>query len=106
MKFCFFLPCRRDVENPLEKILPSRKHQHKNEKCPTGIGHDSHLPSDGDKKLQDSREDLKAATVSEELKSTGKEKPRPRSGLIVRGMMAGPVANSPEVIVDTYRIFC
>ncbi|NWR59862.1 MINY4 hydrolase, partial [Bucorvus abyssinicus] len=87
---------RRDVENPLEKILPSRKHQHKSEKCHTGICHDSHLPSDGDKKLQDSREDLKAPTVSEELKSAGKEKPRPRSGLIVRGMMAGPVANSPE----------
>ncbi|NXF38713.1 MINY4 hydrolase, partial [Nyctibius bracteatus] len=87
---------RYDVENPLDKILPSRKHQHKSEKCHTGTAHNSHLPSDGDKKLKDSREDLKAATISEELKSTVKEKPRPRSGLIVRGMMAGPVASSPE----------
>ncbi|NWT39190.1 MINY4 hydrolase, partial [Chroicocephalus maculipennis] len=87
---------RYDVENPLDKILPSRKHQHKSEKCHTGTIHNSHLPSDGDKKLKDSREDIKAATVSEELKSTVKEKPRLRSGLIVRGMMAGPVASSPE----------
>ncbi|NWS56700.1 MINY4 hydrolase, partial [Chunga burmeisteri] len=87
---------RYDIENPLDKILPSRKHQHKSEKCHTAAIHNSHSPSNGDKKLKDSREDLKAATISEELKSTVKEKPRPRSGLIVRGMMAGPVANSPE----------
>ncbi|NWH53220.1 MINY4 hydrolase, partial [Fregata magnificens] len=87
---------RYDVGNPLDKILPSRKHQHKSEKCHTGTIHNSHLPSDGDKKLKDSREDLKAAMISEELKSTVKEKPRPRSGLIVRGMTAGPVATSPE----------
>ncbi|XP_075275968.1 putative ubiquitin carboxyl-terminal hydrolase MINDY-4 isoform X2 [Opisthocomus hoazin] len=87
---------RYDVENPLDKILPSRKHQHKSEKCRTGTIHNGHLPSDGDKKLKDSREDLKAGMISEELKSTVKEKPRPRSGLIVRGMMAGPVASSPE----------
>ncbi|NXQ97716.1 MINY4 hydrolase, partial [Sagittarius serpentarius] len=89
-------PYRYDVENPLDKILPSRKHQHKSEKCHTGTIHNSHLPFDGDKKLKDSQEDLKAAMISEELKSTVKEKPRPRSGLIVRGMMAGPVASSPE----------
>ncbi|KAF1609730.1 putative ubiquitin carboxyl-terminal hydrolase MINDY-4, partial [Eudyptes chrysolophus] len=87
---------RYDVENPLDKILPSRKHQHKSEKCHTGTIHNSHLPADGDKRLKDSREDLKAAMISEELKSTVKEKPRPRSGLIVRGMMTGPVASSPE----------
>ncbi|NXX21668.1 MINY4 hydrolase, partial [Podargus strigoides] len=87
---------RYDVENPLDKILPSRKHHHKSEKCHTGTIHDSHLPSDGDKKLKDSREDLKAAMISEELKSTVKEKSRPKSGLIARGMMAGPVASSPE----------
>ncbi|NWI26900.1 MINY4 hydrolase, partial [Sula dactylatra] len=83
-------------ENPLDKILPSRKHQHKSEKCHTGTIHNSHLLSDGDKKLKDSREDLKATMISEELKSTVKEKPRHRSGLIVRGMMAGPVASLPE----------
>ncbi|KFZ65919.1 Protein FAM188B, partial [Antrostomus carolinensis] len=87
---------RHDVKNPLDKILPSRKHQHKSEKCHTGTIHNSHLPSDGDKKLKDSREDLKAATISEEMKSAVKEKPKPRSGLIVKGMMAGPVASSPE----------
>ncbi|NXL58528.1 MINY4 hydrolase, partial [Chordeiles acutipennis] len=87
---------RHDVKNPLDKILPSRKHQHKSEKCHTGTIHNSHLPSDGDKKLKDSQEDLKAATNSEEMKSAVKEKPRPRSGLIVRGMMAGPAASSPE----------
>ncbi|NXP25685.1 MINY4 hydrolase, partial [Scytalopus superciliaris] len=87
---------RSDVENPLDKILSSRKHQHRSEKCHTGPVHSSHLPSDGDKKLKDSQEDLKAATVSEELKSTVKEKSKIRSGLIVRAMMAGPVASSPE----------
>ncbi|NXY85058.1 MINY4 hydrolase, partial [Alcedo cyanopectus] len=83
-------------ENPLDKILPSRKHQHRSEKCHPGTIPNSHLPSDGDKKLKDSREDLKAATTSEELKSAAKEKQKSRSGLIVRGMMAGPVASSPE----------
>ncbi|NXT86772.1 MINY4 hydrolase, partial [Anhinga rufa] len=87
---------RYDIEKPLDKILPSRKCQHKNEKCHPGTIHNSHLPSDGDKKLKDSQEDLKAAMISEDLKSTVKEKPRPRSGLIVRGMMAGPVASLPE----------
>ncbi|XP_026697412.1 probable ubiquitin carboxyl-terminal hydrolase MINDY-4 [Athene cunicularia] len=87
---------RYDVENPLDKILPFRKHRHKSEKCHTGTIHNSHLPSDGEKKLKDSREDLKAATISEELKATVREKPRPGSGLFIRGMMAGPVASSPE----------
>ncbi|NXD19298.1 MINY4 hydrolase, partial [Spelaeornis formosus] len=82
---------RYDVENPLDKILPPRKHQHRSEKC-----HSSNLPCAWDKKLKDSREDLKATPVSEELKSTGKEKSRPRAGLIARGMMAGPVASPPE----------
>ncbi|XP_005512473.2 probable ubiquitin carboxyl-terminal hydrolase MINDY-4 [Columba livia] len=87
---------RYDVENPPDKILPSRKHQHKSEKCHTGTIHNSHVPSDGDKKLKDSQEDLKTAMTSEELKSTVKEKTKPRSGLVVRGMMAGPVTSSPE----------
>ncbi|NXF09257.1 MINY4 hydrolase, partial [Smithornis capensis] len=87
---------RYDVENPLDKILSSRKHQHRSEKCHSGTIHNSHLPSDGDKKLKDSREDLKAPTIFEELKSTVKEKSKLRSGLIARGMMAGPVASSPE----------
>ncbi|NXK88411.1 MINY4 hydrolase, partial [Formicarius rufipectus] len=87
---------RSDVENQLDKIPTSRKHQHRSEKCHLGSVHSSHLPSDGDKKLKDSQEDLKAAPVSEELKSTVKEKSKVRSGLIVRGMMAGPVASSPE----------
>ncbi|NXU78861.1 MINY4 hydrolase, partial [Oreotrochilus melanogaster] len=86
---------RGDVKNPPDKILPSRKHRNKSEKCHTGTIPNPHLPSDGDK-LKDSREDLKTATSSEELKSMVKEKPKPRSGLIVRGMMAGPVASSPE----------
>ncbi|NWW38624.1 MINY4 hydrolase, partial [Panurus biarmicus] len=87
---------RYDAENPLDKIPPARKHQHRSEKCHTGTSHSSNLPSAWDKKLKDSREDLKAAAVSEELKSTGKEKSRPRAGLIARGMMAGPVASPPE----------
>ncbi|XP_066169797.1 probable ubiquitin carboxyl-terminal hydrolase MINDY-4 [Sylvia atricapilla] len=82
---------RYDVENPLDKIPPPRKHQHRSEKC-----HSSNLPTACDKKLKDSREDLKAAPISEELKSTGKEKSKPRAGLIARGMMAGPVASPPE----------
>ncbi|XP_027551329.1 probable ubiquitin carboxyl-terminal hydrolase MINDY-4 isoform X3 [Neopelma chrysocephalum] len=87
---------RYDIENPLDKIPSSRKHQHRSEKCHTGTTHNSHLPSDGDKKLKDSQEDLKAATISEETKPTVKEKSKLRSGLIARGMMAGPVASSPE----------
>ncbi|XP_074755932.1 putative ubiquitin carboxyl-terminal hydrolase MINDY-4 isoform X2 [Athene noctua] len=87
---------RYDAENPLDKILPFRKHRHKSEKCHTGTIHNSHLPSDGEKKLKDSREDLKAVTISEELKATVREKPRPGSGLFIRGMMSGPVASSPE----------
>ncbi|XP_032563129.1 probable ubiquitin carboxyl-terminal hydrolase MINDY-4 isoform X3 [Chiroxiphia lanceolata] len=87
---------RYDVENPLDKIPSSRRHQHRSEKCHTGTVPNSHLPSDGDKKLKDSQEDLKAATISEETKSTVKEKSKLRSGLIARGMMAGPVASSPE----------
>ncbi|XP_061853285.1 probable ubiquitin carboxyl-terminal hydrolase MINDY-4 isoform X2 [Colius striatus] len=89
---------RYDVDSPLDKNLPYRKHQHKSEKCHTGTIHNSYVPSDRDKKFEDSQEDVKATTVSKELKSTvkDKEKPRSRSGLIVRGMMAGPVASSPE----------
>ncbi|NXU95814.1 MINY4 hydrolase, partial [Cettia cetti] len=85
---------RYDVDNPLDKIPPPRKHQHRSEKCHTGTTHSSTLPSPWDKKLKDSREDLKA--ISEELKSTGKEKSRLRGGLIAKGMMAGPVASPPE----------
>uniref|UniRef100_A0A8D2QTZ0 Ubiquitin carboxyl-terminal hydrolase MINDY n=1 Tax=Zosterops lateralis melanops TaxID=1220523 RepID=A0A8D2QTZ0_ZOSLA len=77
-------------------IYFSLKHQHRSEKCHTGTTHSSNLPTACDKKLKDSREDLKAAAVSEEMKSTGKEKSRPKAGLIARGMMAGPVASPPE----------
>ncbi|NXS19952.1 MINY4 hydrolase, partial [Mystacornis crossleyi] len=87
---------RYDVENPLDKIPAPRKHQHRSEKCHTGTTSSSNLPCAWDKKLKESREDLKAAPVSEELKSTGKEKSRPRAGLVARGMMAGPVASPPE----------
>ncbi|XP_013037931.3 probable ubiquitin carboxyl-terminal hydrolase MINDY-4 isoform X1 [Anser cygnoides] len=87
---------RYHVENPLDKILSSRKHQHKSEKCHMETICNSQLTSDGDKKLKDSQEDLKATMISEELQATVKDKHRPRSGLIVRGMMAGPVASSPE----------
>ncbi|XP_030915615.1 probable ubiquitin carboxyl-terminal hydrolase MINDY-4 isoform X3 [Geospiza fortis] len=82
---------RHDAENPLP-----RKHQPRSEKCHTGTTHSSNLPCAWDKKLKDSQEDLKAAVISEELKSTGKEKSRPRAGLVARGMMAGPVASPPE----------
>lgn len=99
-----FLSCRYHVENPLDKILSSRKHQHKSEKCHTETICNSQLTSDGDKKLKDSQEDLKATMISEELQATVKDKHRPRSGLIVRGMMAGPVASSPEVISYAYKI--
>lgn len=99
-----FLSCRYHVENPLDKILSSRKHQHKSEKCHTETICNSQLTSDGDKKLKDSQEDLKATMISEELQATVKDKHRPRSGLIVRGMMAGPVASSPEVISSAYKI--
>lgn len=101
--FSSFSPSRCDAENPLDKIPPGRKHQHRSEKCHPGTAHSSDLPCAWDKKLKDSREDLKAALISEELKPTGKEKPRPRAGLIARGMMAGPVASPPEVIPNTLQ---
>ncbi|XP_015473943.1 probable ubiquitin carboxyl-terminal hydrolase MINDY-4 isoform X2 [Parus major] len=87
---------RYDIENPLDKIPPHRKHQHRSEKPHTGTTHSTGQPCAWDKKLKDSREDLKAAAIPEELKSTGKEKSRPRAGLVARGMMAGPVASPPE----------
>ncbi|XP_062424736.1 probable ubiquitin carboxyl-terminal hydrolase MINDY-4 isoform X2 [Rhea pennata] len=87
---------RYNADGPLDEILSSRKHRHKSEKCHTGAIHSSHSLSDGDKKFKDSQEDLKATTSSEELKATVKEKQRSRSGLTVRGMMAGPIASSPE----------
>ncbi|NWR23120.1 MINY4 hydrolase, partial [Emberiza fucata] len=87
---------RHDAENLLDKVPPPRKHQHRSEKCHPGTTHSSNLPCAWDKKSKDSQEDLKAAVISEELKSTGKEKSRPRVGLIARGMMAGPVASPPE----------
>ncbi|NWV74605.1 MINY4 hydrolase, partial [Dasyornis broadbenti] len=87
---------RYDIENPLDKNLPPRKHQHRSEKCHPGTTHSSNLPCAWDKKFKDSGEDLKAAPISEELKPTGKEKSRPKAGLVARGMMAGPVASLPE----------
>ncbi|OXB64205.1 hypothetical protein ASZ78_003653, partial [Callipepla squamata] len=67
-----------DVENPPDKLLQSRKHQHKSEKCHTGTICNSHLTSDGDKKLKGSQEDLKSAVITEELQATVKYKQRPR----------------------------
>ncbi|NWV34910.1 MINY4 hydrolase, partial [Grantiella picta] len=87
---------RYDAENPPDKNLPPRKHQHRGEKCHTGTTHSSTLPCAWDKKLKDSGEDSKAALISEELKSTGKEKSKPKAGLVARGMMAGPVASLAE----------
>lgn len=92
--------CRHDVENPPDKFLQSRKHQHKSERCHAGTICNTLLTSDGDKKLKDSQEDLKSAVISEELQAMVKDKQRPRSGLIVRGIMAGPGASSPEVIFN------
>ncbi|NWX96137.1 MINY4 hydrolase, partial [Nothoprocta ornata] len=87
---------RCNVEDPFDKVLPARRHQHKSERCHTGSMHNSHSLSDADRKLKDSWEDLKATVSSEELKATVKEKQKSRSGLIIRGMMAGPTANAPE----------
>uniref|UniRef100_A0A674IVL7 Ubiquitin carboxyl-terminal hydrolase MINDY n=1 Tax=Terrapene triunguis TaxID=2587831 RepID=A0A674IVL7_9SAUR len=42
------------------------------------------------------KDDLKITETSEEMKTTMREKQRSRSGLIVRGMMAGPTASSQE----------
>ncbi|XP_037692930.1 probable ubiquitin carboxyl-terminal hydrolase MINDY-4 [Choloepus didactylus] len=44
-------------------------------------------------------EDLKSPELSLDMKKMG-EKTRPKSGLIVRGMMAGPIASSPQ---DSFR---
>ncbi|NXH34904.1 MINY4 hydrolase, partial [Myiagra hebetior] len=87
---------RCDAENPLDKIPPPRKHQHRSEKCHPGTAQSSNSPCAWDRKLKDNGEDLKAALVPEELKCPGKEKPRPRAGLIARAMMVGPAATPPE----------
>ncbi|POI34951.1 hypothetical protein CIB84_001297 [Bambusicola thoracicus] len=65
---------RHDVENPPDKFLQSRKHQHKSEKCHAGTICNSLLTPDGDKKLKGSQEDLKSAVISEELQAMDLQK--------------------------------
>ncbi|XP_030405831.1 probable ubiquitin carboxyl-terminal hydrolase MINDY-4 [Gopherus evgoodei] len=83
---------RYDIDVPLYKD----RHQHKSEKSKTVVVPNSGSSSEGDKKSKNSRDDLKITETSEEMKTTMREKQRSRSGLIVRGMMAGPTASSQE----------
>ncbi|XP_032620560.1 putative ubiquitin carboxyl-terminal hydrolase MINDY-4 [Chelonoidis abingdonii] len=83
---------RYDIDVPLYKD----RDQHKSEKSKTVVVPNSGLSSEGDKKSKNSRDDLKITETSEEMKTTMREKQRSRSGLIVRGMMAGPTASSQE----------
>ncbi|XP_067386500.1 probable ubiquitin carboxyl-terminal hydrolase MINDY-4 [Emydura macquarii macquarii] len=85
-----------DIDAPLDKVIPSRRHQHKSEKSKTVVVPSSSSSSEGDKQLKNNRDYLKIIETSEEMKTTMKEKQRSRSGLIVRGMMAGPTASSQE----------
>uniref|UniRef100_A0A674IVD9 Ubiquitin carboxyl-terminal hydrolase MINDY n=1 Tax=Terrapene triunguis TaxID=2587831 RepID=A0A674IVD9_9SAUR len=87
---------RYDIDVPLDKVIPSKRHQHKSEKSKTVVVPNSGSSSEGDKKSKNSRDDLKITETSEEMKTTMREKQRSRSGLIVRGMMAGPTASSQE----------
>uniref|UniRef100_A0A674IS03 Ubiquitin carboxyl-terminal hydrolase MINDY n=1 Tax=Terrapene triunguis TaxID=2587831 RepID=A0A674IS03_9SAUR len=89
---------RYDIDVPLDKVIPSKRHQHKSEKSKTVVVPNSGSSSEGDKKSKNSRDDLKITETSEEMKTTMREKQRSRSGLIVRGMMAGPTASSQEVL--------
>uniref|UniRef100_A0A8C3FFZ2 Ubiquitin carboxyl-terminal hydrolase MINDY n=1 Tax=Chrysemys picta bellii TaxID=8478 RepID=A0A8C3FFZ2_CHRPI len=89
---------RYDIDVPLDKVIPSKRHQHKSEKSKTVVVPNSGSSSEGDKKSKNSRDDLKITETSEEMKTTMREKQRSRSGLIVRGMMAGPTASSQEEI--------
>uniref|UniRef100_A0A8C3FAS2 Ubiquitin carboxyl-terminal hydrolase MINDY n=1 Tax=Chrysemys picta bellii TaxID=8478 RepID=A0A8C3FAS2_CHRPI len=93
---------RYDIDVPLDKVIPSKRHQHKSEKSKTVVVPNSGSSSEGDKKSKNSRDDLKITETSEEMKTTMREKQRSRSGLIVRGMMAGPTASSQEVCIGHY----
>ncbi|XP_025050684.1 probable ubiquitin carboxyl-terminal hydrolase MINDY-4, partial [Alligator sinensis] len=87
---------RCEIDDLLDKVIPSRRHHQKSEKSNTGISPNSSSFSEGDKKFKNSMEDLKIIRNSEEMKTTMKEKQRSRSSLILRGMMAGPTASSQE----------
>ncbi|XP_027684663.2 probable ubiquitin carboxyl-terminal hydrolase MINDY-4 [Chelonia mydas] len=90
---------RYDIDVPRDKVIPSKRHQHKREKSKTVVEPNSGSSSEGDKKLKNSRDDLKITETSEEMKTTMREKQKSRSSLIVRGMMAGPTASSQEDLV-------
>lgn len=64
---------------------------------PTGATLHSDSPTGGYAKQNNNSEDLKKPELNLEAKTTMREKPRARPGLIVRGMMAGPTASSLEV---------
>ncbi|KYO47020.1 protein FAM188B [Alligator mississippiensis] len=87
---------RCEIDDLLDKVIPSRRHHQTSEKSNTGISPNSSSFSEGDKKFKNSMEDLKIIRNSEEMKTTMKEKQRSRSSLILRGMMAGPTASSQE----------
>ncbi|XP_074841278.1 putative ubiquitin carboxyl-terminal hydrolase MINDY-4 isoform X2 [Carettochelys insculpta] len=86
---------RYDVDTPLDKVVPSKRHPHKSEKSKTVVAPNSSSSAEADKKLEN-RDDLKTTEMSEEMKTTVREKQRSRSGLIVRGIIAGPMASSQE----------
>lgn len=100
----FFPPYRCEIDDLLDKVIPSRRHHQTSEKSNTGISPNSSSFSEGDKKFKNSMEDLKIIRNSEEMKTTMKEKQRSRSSLILRGMMAGPTASSQEVIFQYLNI--
>uniref|UniRef100_K7G631 Ubiquitin carboxyl-terminal hydrolase MINDY n=1 Tax=Pelodiscus sinensis TaxID=13735 RepID=K7G631_PELSI len=89
---------RYDIDEPLDKVISSKRHQHKSEKSKTVVVPNSGPSTEGDKKLKN-RDDLKTTEMPEEMKTTVREKQRSKSGLIVRGMMAGPTASSQEDLV-------
>ncbi|XP_053115336.1 probable ubiquitin carboxyl-terminal hydrolase MINDY-4 isoform X2 [Hemicordylus capensis] len=76
--------------------LSRRQPYNKSERSKTGATLDSSLAAEGEKKLANNFEDLKPPEQSLESRTAMREKLRARPGLIARGMMAGPTANSQE----------
>ncbi|KAL8164825.1 UNVERIFIED_CONTAM: hypothetical protein K2H54_009291 [Gekko kuhli] len=91
-----FMSCEIDEETVGPTLL-SWRHPVENEKGKTRQAFES-SPAEGEKRLQNSREELRTPDPSSETRTAVREKLRTKRGLIVRGMMAGPTASFQEVL--------
>uniref|UniRef100_A0A8D0G8E5 Ubiquitin carboxyl-terminal hydrolase MINDY n=1 Tax=Sphenodon punctatus TaxID=8508 RepID=A0A8D0G8E5_SPHPU len=91
--FCHYSYC---IDEQINQILPLETHHKESEKYKTGTMSNSSPSSSRERKFPNNCEDSK--TIESLLEMKTREKLRSRSGLIVRGMMAGPTASSHEEI--------